>query len=155
MSSLIVKGILDPAGTLARRLAAGAGEPQALAALLGASVMLTLAQLIDPPMIDPVAPAAGRMAGVVIGGLFLAPILAYAVAGLVTLFVRVIRRGRPSWLAGRLALFQAMLTVAPFVVVLAALHRMTGIDAVSGRALVFLLFGWVWLGGLRVTETPT
>lgn len=142
-----------PGRVVGRILAAGENEARALAILLAACGLFFVAQW----------PEAARRAHLVadvplrallgirlFAMLFLAPVLFYAVAGISLLVLRVGGR-RVSGYGARVALFWALLAVAPAVLLHGLVAGMVGPGPglrVLGIA-VFAVFLWFWIGGLR------
>ncbi|WP_415184357.1 YIP1 family protein [Phaeovulum sp.] len=137
-------------------LAQGPREDRALATLLGACVVLFVAQW---PMharaayLDPTIPLEARLSGALMGAVFLLPVLAYTIAGLSHVVIRVFG-GRGSHSSARIALFWALLAVSPWML----LHGLVAGFVGSGAALslvgaaVGLGFLLIWGAGLRVAE---
>lgn len=168
----ILTSLLAPGRVVERRLRAGAGEAQALACLLGGSAFLTLGRLANLPAPGGDLPPEGMAAGVLIGGLFLAPLVFYPAAALVTAGLRLFSRGggarlqagapsggpdtvqgsrpqtRPGWLGGRFACFWALLIGGLLSLIPAGLRAGGLAGAGVADLAVFVLFAWLWAGGL-------
>ncbi|MDO5603603.1 MAG: hypothetical protein Q4G25_00440 [Paracoccus sp. (in: a-proteobacteria)] len=90
-------------------------EGALLATLMGAMLVFLIAQTpghARAAALDPSVPLAGRMAGAVMAVIFLLPLLAYAVAALVSFAMRL--AGRPvAPEDSRLALFWSLLAISP------------------------------------------
>ncbi|MCC6001066.1 MAG: YIP1 family protein [Pararhodobacter sp.] len=151
----ILRSWRAPRAVLRRRLATAEGERSAIFYLLLACVLIFVAQwprLAMQAAVDDSIPFQGLMAGALFGWLFLAPLLFYAISGIIGLVMRLIRPGTP-WLAVRLALFWALLAISPLVLLQGAVAPMAGAQSplalVSGLA---VLAGFVALlgAGLRV-----
>lgn len=121
--------------------------------LLGAMVIFFVAQWpvhARAAQLDPSIPLAGRMAGAGIAVIFIMPLLAYALAALVSLISRAVRRPiQPA--DSRLALFWALLAVAPAMLLTGLVAGMVG----PGTGLTILqvatgiAFLVIWGAGLR------
>lgn len=151
----------SPRGAMARQVAAGLGERQALVHLFLACGLGFLASL--PAAIrtargitaeDPVAAA---IAAHLFGYFFVAPLLLYGLAALVHLVARAFG-GRGGFLAARAALFWSALLGAPIAMVLAVLGVLA--EAAGWPRLLPLLaflgyagFGfWLWLLAASLAE---
>ncbi|MFZ5750900.1 MAG: YIP1 family protein [Pseudomonadota bacterium] len=141
-----------PGRVVGRLLAAGENEARALAILLAACGLFFVAQWPEA------ARRAHQVADVPLRALlgirlfavlFLAPVLFYAVAGISLLVLRVAGL-RITGYAARVALFWALLAVAPAVLLHGLVAGMVG----PGPALsllgagVFAVFLWFWVAGL-------
>lgn len=104
-----------------------------LAMLMGALTVNLLAQWpvqARAARLDPSIPLDARMAGALMGTLFVLPILVYALAGLVTLIGRWV--GRPVEGAdSRLAVIWALVLTAPLMLIAGAVQGAVGPGAAS------------------------
>jgi hypothetical protein len=147
----------DPRRALRDALAGGAREDRALACLMVAAALIFLAQLpvaARDAVIAPSAPFEARLAGALMAVVFLLPLLAYAVAAASHLVARI-AGGRGSWFGARMALFQALLAVAPVNLVHGILRGMTG-DGIATQMFGVAAFGaflYLWLGALSESES--
>ena len=142
-----------PKAVVARKLAAGPREDRALAVLMGGSMLNFVSQwpsLARAAHLDPEQPLEARLGGALLVSVFLLPIVFYALAGLTHLVQRAFG-GKGSAYAARLALFWALLALAPALLFFGLIKGFIGPGWVqSGLGIgVFGLFMWFWLSGLR------
>ncbi len=100
--------------------------------------------------LDPATPLSGRLGGAGLAVMFLMPLLAYAVAGLVAWLSRLTARPiRPQ--DSRLALFWALLAVSPAMLLSGLVTGFVGPGPALGllRMLSGLAFLLIWGAGLR------
>jgi Mn2+/Fe2+ NRAMP family transporter len=100
--------------------------------------------------LDPSVPFQARMAGALLAVLFMMPLLAYALAALVSALSRLIRRPvAPA--DSRLALFWALLAIAPAMLLAGLTEGLVGPGTVLSltRGLAGLGFLVIWGAGLR------
>ncbi len=137
-------------------LAQGPREDRALATLLGACVILFIAQWplhARAAYLDPSIPLEARLSGGLMGAVFILPVLAYALAGASHVVARAFGGKGAHWSA-RIALFWALLAISPFML----LHGLVAGFIGPGAALslvgtaVGLGFLAIWGAGLRVAE---
>lgn len=117
-----------PRAFIARKLADGPREDRALAVLMGASGLSFVAQwpgLAREAHLDPSVGLDARLAGALMGTVFVLPLIAYGVAALTHLAARVLG-GRGSHFGARLALFWSFLAVSPLMLVLGLVEGFTG-----------------------------
>lgn len=110
----ILRSYRDPAGVLRRRMAGGR-EDRALATLMLACALVFVAQwprLSREAFLDPSIALEARLGGALLGWMFLAPLMLYAMAALSHLVAKLFG-GRASWFGARMALFWALLAAAP------------------------------------------
>lgn len=156
VSTEILSTYRDPRGAVRRLIAAGRREDRALAILMGAALMVFVAQW---PMVRrqaffaPDLPFEGLLAGRLMAILFVMPLAAYVLAALSHLLSRAIG-GHGSAFGARIALFWALLAVSPLMLVhgLIGGYLGPGPGYAAAGALVFATFLWVWLSGLREAE---
>ncbi len=146
----------DPRGVMRGHLAAGPREDRALAALLGGCVLLFVAQwpaLSRAAFLDPSIPLEARMSGAMMGTLFLAPPIAYALAAVSHLAARVMG-GRGTWFGARMALFWSLLAIAPLALLngLVAGFLGTGLPATIVGLSVLGAFLFFWISALAEAE---
>jgi succinate dehydrogenase/fumarate reductase cytochrome b subunit len=139
-------------GTVLGRLVSGPPrEDRALAVLMGACVLLFVAQL---PALARQSYATGEDLDMLMGGsllalIVIAPLLFYALAGLSHLIARLAGGKGTAW-QSRMALFWALLAASPLVL----LHGLVtgflgdGPQRTLVGALWFVAFLWFWLSGL-------
>jgi hypothetical protein len=117
VSTDILESYLRPRQVFRRKLKGGTHEGRALATLIGACLLIFVAQwpgLARAAHLDPAIPLDARMGGALLGTLFLLPPIAYGVAALSHLTARAFG-GTGSFFAARLALFWALLAVSPLM----------------------------------------
>lgn len=142
-----------PGRVTGRILAAGENEARALAILLAACGLFFVAQWPEAARrahLDPTVPLRALLGIRLFAVLFLAPVIFYAMAGISRLVLRVAGL-RVSGYGARVALFWALLAVAPAVLLHGLVAGMVGPGAglqIVGVA-VFAAFLWFWTGGLR------
>lgn len=145
-----------PRRVMRRMLSGPPREDRALAILLVACVILFVAQWpwhSRMAHLEPVVPLDARLAGALMGSVFLLPLLAYAVAGLSHLAARAFG-GRGSYYRSRVALFWALLAVSPVMLLngLVAGFLGSGVAQLLVSLLALAIFGTIWGAGLRVAE---
>lgn len=150
----ILRSYRAPRCVMRKHLAQGRREDRALAWLVGACLLIFVAQwprLARLAHLDEEIPLAGLMAGALFGWMFLAPLMFYALAGLVHL-------GR--WMAGqraggsyvaRLVTFWSLLAVTPLWMLHGLLAGALGPGAVTtlGGLGVLAVFASFVAVGLR------
>lgn len=146
----------NPAAAMRHRQAVGMGEGQALGLLFGACIIIFLSMWL--PMrkvaeIDPSVPLEARLGAALYATLFVLPLIAYALAALSRVSAAAFG-GRGSYRAARIALFAALLAIAPVQVAHSVVLGLFG-PLPWAQALglpVFVAFMVLWLGGLRAAE---
>lgn len=149
----IVATYKGPRQVMARLQAVGQREDRALAFLMGGCVLMFFARL---PGLARQAHLEGLDQNMLMGGalmamIFIMPLVLYALAWLVHLFMKLVT-GRGEGYLSRLALFWALLAASP----LALLHGLVagfvgpGIQQQIVGFLWFVMFLWFWAGGLSV-----
>lgn len=146
----------DPRGVIRRKLADGPREDRAVATLMGACILVFVAQwprLSREAFFDPSIPFEARMGGALMGTVFLLPLLLYAVAAVSHLVARALG-GKGSWFSARLALFWAMLAVSPLMLLngLVAGFLGQGPALVAVGAVVGIGFLYLWINMLVEAE---
>ena len=139
------------------KLDEGLREDRAFAVLMAAAALSFVAQwpaLARAAHLRPEVPLDARMAGALLGTVFLLPLLAYALAGFSHLAARLLG-GRGSYYGARLALFWALLAAAPGVLLGGLVAGLAGPGAVAVLAgvLVFAGFLRLWLSMLVEAES--
>lgn len=141
-----------PRAVIARKLADGPREDRALATVMGASALIFVAQwpsLSRAATLDPSVPLQARMGAALLASIFLLPLILYALA-LVSHGVARVLGGKGSAFGSRMALFWAMLAIAPLML----LHGLTrgflgdGLQANALGAVVLVAFLWMWISML-------
>lgn len=145
-----------PRETFRAKLAQGPREDRALAVLMGACGLYFLSQWpihARAAHIDPSVPLDARLGGALMAMVFLLPLIAYGIAALSALALRL---GSPkvSYGAARLALFWAMLATAPLMLVYGAVAGLSGPGPLASSLgmVVFLAFLWLWMTLLRTAK---
>lgn len=136
---------------------AGLPERALLVVLMLAMLIFLIAQApvnARAAYLDPSVPMAARMAGSAMAVIFILPLIAYALAALVAAVVRL-TPWRLTGRASRLALFWALLAVAPAMLLAGLVGGLIG----SGPALVLtqavagIGFVVIWGAGIAATVT--
>lgn len=141
-----------PDGPVGRLIASGPREDRSLAMLMGAALLFFVARapvLARTAALDPSVPLQAHLGISLFALLFMVPLLAYAVAGLLHLGARALGRQGEGWRA-RIALFWALLAIAPAMLAQGLFEAFTGAGAASqltGLG-VFALFVWFVARGL-------
>lgn len=156
LSGDILHSYRRPREVLRRRLGPEPREDRALAILMGACLLLFVAQWpahARAAHLAPEVPLDARLTGALMGTIFLLPLLAYAVAAASHLVLRLFG-GRGSFHGARMALFWAMLAVGPLMLLNGLVRGMIGpgpAETATG-AVAALAFLAIWGAGLRVAE---
>jgi hypothetical protein len=153
----IARSYVRPRAVVAEKLAAGRREDRVLAYLMGACVLLFVAQwpvlardahlLTDGPPLD------ARLGGALMGWLMIAPLFFYGFAALVHLLARLLR-GKGTWYTARLGLFWTLLATAPLMLLNGLVTGFFGAgpeQTIVGVVVVAGFF-WIWVNALIVTE---
>ena len=101
--------------------------------------------------LDDSQPFEARMSGALFGVMFMAPLVFYAIGGVLTLFMRLFVAGLDGFDV-RLALFWALLVVSPLSLLQGLVTGIIGLglEAQLTGILVFVVFLSVLVAGLRV-----
>ena len=156
ITSEILASYRRPADTVRRLLAGPEREDRALIMIMAASAIICVAQwpvAARRAHFDPSIPLEARIAGMLLATVFLLPLLAYAVAGLSHVVLRLLR-GRGTFYRARIALFWALLSVSPLMLLNGLVAGLIGTGpALSATgALIFAAFLWIWGAGLHAAE---
>jgi hypothetical protein len=111
----IVRTYRAPREVLRGKLAGGPREDRALATLLGACVLIFVAQwpvAAREAWIDPAVPLDARLGGALLAWVFIVPLASYVIAAATHVLARLFG-GRGTWFGARLALFWALLAASP------------------------------------------
>jgi hypothetical protein len=158
VSTDILESYRRPRAVFRRKLAGGVHEGRALATLIGACLLIFVAQwpgLARDAFVNPAIPLDARMGGALLGTLFLLPPMAYALAALSHLVARLFG-GAGSYFSARLALFWALLAVSPLMLLQGLVRGFIG----PGPALtlvglaVLAAFLTLWITSLIESERP-
>ncbi|MBV1926802.1 MAG: YIP1 family protein [Rhodobacteraceae bacterium] len=149
---------LRPARVMRKLLAMGQREDRALIILMAACVIVFVAQM---PRLAREAHISGQdlnmlMGGALLGWLFLAPLVFYALAGLSHMIARLFG-GQGDWYGARLALFWALLASTPLMLLhgLVAGFIGQGLQLQVVGLIWLVLFVWFWMAGLYQAERVT
>ncbi|SEL93517.1 hypothetical protein SAMN04488077_10171 [Roseovarius tolerans] len=151
----IVATYRGPRRVVRRLLDMGEREDRALVMLVGACVVVFVAQW---PRLAREAHLAERDLNPLLGGalmawLFIAPLLLYAIA-LISHGIARLSGGRGTAYGARLALFWAFLAASPLILLHGLVAGFVGPGpGLQGVGLIWCgVFGWFWLSGLREAE---
>lgn len=147
-----------PGRVVRRLLALGPEEGRALAYLLAALVLFFIAQwpgLARASYLEPDQPLIQRMMAAFLAVLATLPVF-YLLAALSHLVLRAFG-GQGGWYGARLALFWALLAVAPLVLLQGLVSALIGPGAAltATGVMVFAIFLWFWGAGLKAAEFGT
>lgn len=153
----IVQSWRSPRRVIRDRLDDGVREDRALAVLMGACLLIFVAQwprLARDAFLDPSTPLEMRLGGAMLGWVFLAPLALYLIAALTHLVAKLLG-GKGSWFGARMALFWALLSTAPFWLVNGLVAGFVGPGLVLTATGVFALaaFLLVWLLAIIEAES--
>ena len=156
ITSDIVESYRRPRTVLRRHLSGSGQEARALAVLMGACLLMFVAQLpklARDAHFEPEAPLDARMGAALMAMLFVAPLLAYGLAAVSHLVARLFG-GRGDHLGARMALFWSLLAISPMMLFQGLVSGLVG----PGPALtltgvgVFVVFGVIWANALIEAE---
>lgn len=152
----IVETYRRPRAVLRRMMQGGGQEGRALAVLMGACLLLFVAQwpgAARDAHLDPSIPLDARMGGALMATVFVVPLLAYGLAAISHLVARAFG-GRGTHLGARMALFWSMLAIGPLMLLQGLVRGLIG----SGPALtlvgigVLAAFLTLWINALIEAE---
>ncbi|TMV82343.1 YIP1 family protein [Thioclava sp. BHET1] len=141
---------LAPGRAMRRQLRLPRREDRALALLMAALGLIFIGRL---PVIaqggDASVPLDARIGGALMGLFFVAPLLAYGLAGLSHLVLRACG-GRGDGYGARLALFRSLLACSPLMLLQGFVAGLIGPGAILTvlEPLVLAVFLWLWIGAL-------
>jgi len=146
-----------PRAVIRRHLARGVNEGRVFIFLVGACLLVFIAQwprLSREAYLDPSVPLDARLGAAMLGWLFIAPLFFYALAGVSYLVARLMG-GQGSTFGARLALFWAMLVVTPLWLLQGLVAGFIGAGPQLTIVGILLLgaFFWVWISSLIETQT--
>jgi hypothetical protein len=152
----ILRSWRRPRTVIREKLAAGEREDRALAVLMGASLLLFVAQwpsLSRAAFLDPTTPLEARLGGALLACLFILPLLAYGIAAISHLIARALG-GKGTGFGARLALFWAMLAIAPAMLLQGLTAGFIGASPALWlvQTLVLVGFLWIWLSMMIQVE---
>ncbi|NKX36750.1 YIP1 family protein [Rhodobacteraceae bacterium R_SAG4] len=140
-----------PRKVIARLLAMGPREDRLLAFVMGACVLMFIAQM---PRLAREAHLTGQELNMLLGGallgiIFIAPLALYALAMISHFLMRMIG-GQGDGYCGRLALFWAMLASSPLLLLNGLVAGFIGPGpALSAVGILWVVvFFWFWISGL-------
>lgn len=145
-----------PRAIFRAKLAQGVREDRALATLMGACILLFVAQwpaLSRAAHLDPSIPLDARMGGALMGTIFILPVLLYGLAAASHLVARALG-GAGTHFGARLALFWALLCTTPLMLFHGLLAGFVGagLQLTVVGVLIFAAFLWLWLTLLHEAE---
>lgn len=149
VSADILESYASPGRVMRRKLAEGVHEDRALASLMAALALIFLGQwpgLMRAARLDPSVPFDARVGGALMGLLFLAPLIGYALAALIRLVIRAMG-GHASWFAARLALFWSLLAASPLMLVQGLVAGLIGPGPLLTGLGLLVLAAFLWLFG--------
>ncbi len=156
ITSDIVESYRRPRAVVRRYLEGGGQEARALAVLMGACLLMFVAQwpaLARAAHFDPLVPLQARMGASLVAMMFMVPLIAYAVAAVSHLVARAFG-GQGSFLSARVALFWSLLAISPLMLMQGLLNGFIGEGAgvtISG-VIVFAAFLAIWINALIEAE---
>jgi hypothetical protein len=124
----ILESYRRPRAVLRRYLEDGGHEARALAVLMGACLLMFVAQLpglAREAHFEPEVPLDARMGGALMAMIFMVPLLAYALAA-VSHGVALLFGGKGTFLSARMALFWSMLAISPLMLFHGLVRGMVG-----------------------------
>ncbi len=142
---------------MAARLSEGLREDRALVFLIIACVLMFVAQwprLRVEAQIDSAIPLEARLGGALMGWLFIAPLVLYAIAALSRIIARLLG-GQGSWLSARMALFWSLLAATPLWLLNGLVTSVNGpglVRDISGF-IALAAFVMIWLSSMVEAET--
>jgi hypothetical protein len=143
----ILRGWRAPRALIREKLGQGVREDRALAVVMGACLLFFVAQwprLSREAFLHPEVPLDARMGGALLGWVFIAPLLFYAVAGLSHLVARLLG-GKGTWFSSRLALFWALLAVSPLALLNGLVAGFIGEGPAATLVGLLVLAGFLYL----------
>lgn len=137
----------DPRGVIRAKLAEGPREDRALATVMGACLLIFVAQwprLSREAFLDPSIPLQARMMGALMGVVFLLPLILYGVAAASHVLARAFG-GKGDWFRARMALFWALLAVSPLMLLNGLVAGFLGQGAALTAVGVIVAAGFLYL----------
>lgn len=152
----ILQSYRNPRVVIRRHLARGVNEGRVFIFLVGACLLVFIAQwprLSREAFLDATVPLDARLGAAMLGWLFIAPLFFYALAGVSYLVARLMG-GQGSAFGARLALFWSLLVVTPLWLLqgLVAGFIGAGPQLTVVGALLLGAFFWVWISSLVETQ---
>lgn len=148
----IVATYRRPDGPIGRLLAGGPREDRALVILMGASAMFFIARapaMVRDAAADPSVPLEARLGISLFALLFIVPLLAYGLAGLLHLVFGRRRRPGQAWRA-RTVLFWSLLAISPAMLIQGLIDGfgLSPLLSLCTGLVVFALFLWFVCRGM-------
>ncbi|MFD1880868.1 hypothetical protein [Paracoccus pacificus] len=154
----VLRTWVQPARVLRGIARQGVSEAGLIVMLIGALAVLLVAQLpmhARAAQLDPAVPFQARLGGALVAVMFMMPLIAYAVAWLAGVIMRL--AGRPiTGLSSRLALFWALLAVSPAMLLSGLLAGLVGpsLGLTVTNIICGVAFATFWITGLCVLSAP-
>jgi hypothetical protein len=148
----ILRAWSAPRALIRSKLDHGLREDRALAVIMGAGLLVFIAQwpsAFRAASLDPSIPREARLGGLLMACLFVLPLMAYGIA-LISHGLSRLLGGRGTGYSARLALFWAFLAVTPVMLLQGILTGFFGTNGVVAlvQIIAFLGFLWMWLNML-------
>ena len=143
-----------PRAVMRAKLADGTREDRALATLIGACLLIFIAELpglARAAHLDPSVPLQARIGGALLATLFLLPLVFYALAGLSYLALRL-RGHRGGAFPARLALFWSLLASAPLVLAAGLVSGLSGSGPLAQITGLAVLAGFILIWRAALAE---
>lgn len=143
----IARAWASPRQLVRVKLDQGLREDRALAVIMGAGVLVFIAQwpsAIRAATLDPTIPLDARLGGALIACVFMLPLIAYVIA-LISQGILRILGGRGTGFGARLALFWAFLAVAPVMLIQGILIGFLGHSVIGTIVQVIAGVGFLWI----------
>lgn len=143
----IVAAWVRPRVVMARKLAAGHREDRALAYLMGACVLIFVAQwplMSRQAHLDASIPLEARVSATALGWIVIMPLALYVIAAVLHVITRVFR-GQGTWFTTRLALFWSLLALTPAMLLQGLTAGFVGPGAALHVVQAFVAAGFFWL----------
>lgn len=138
-----------PRQLIRTKLDQGLREDRALATIMGAGVLMFIAQwpaAMRHATLDPTIPLEARLGGALMACVFFLPLIAYGIAWISQGIARLFG-GRTTGYGARLALFWAFLAVSPVTLIQGLLTGFLGHSAIGTfvQVVAGLGFLWIWI----------
>lgn len=158
ISTDILRTWRSPRAVMRERLAAGVREDRALAVLMGACVLIFVAQwprLARAAYLDPSIPLDARIGGALLACLFLLPLICYGLAAISHVIARALG-GRGTGFRARMALFWSLLAVTPLMLFNGLVAGFVGRGPAETAVgiIVICMFAFIWGNAISVAERP-
>ena len=143
-----------PRATMRARLAEGPREDRALATVMGACMLIFVAELpglARAAHLDPSVPLDARLGGALLALLFMVPLILYVVAGASHVILRL-TGGRGTPYGARLALFSSLLAASPLMLVQGMVKGLAGPGLLESLLGLMVLAGFLYLWVLAMAE---